>query len=81
MRLKKVETGHSIGKKALFALMKAVMKSEPYDIVKLIQYRPEFLGAPISKLTQQVMKGPSDWSIGERELIAAFVSKKNRCLF
>jgi hypothetical protein len=81
MRLKKVETGHSIGKKMLFVLMKAVMKSEPYDIVKLLQYRPEFLGAPMRKLTQQVMRGPSEWSVGERELIAAFVSKKNQCVF
>jgi hypothetical protein len=33
------------------------------------------------RLTQQVMRGPSPWSLGERELFAAFVSRVNRCPF
>jgi len=28
-----------------------------------------------------VMRGPSDWSVGERELFAAFVSSLNQCPF
>ena len=28
-----------------------------------------------------VMRGPSDWSVGERELFAAFVSRLNQCHF
>jgi hypothetical protein len=28
-----------------------------------------------------VMRGPSEWSIAERELFAAWVSKKNECEF
>jgi hypothetical protein len=27
------------------------------------------------------MRGPSDWSVGEREFFAAFVSARNRCVF
>jgi len=27
------------------------------------------------------MRGPSDWSAGERELFAAFVSSLNQCPF
>jgi hypothetical protein len=27
------------------------------------------------------MHGPSDWSVGERELFAAFVSSINQCPF
>jgi alkylhydroperoxidase family enzyme len=81
MRLKKVETGHPFGKKMMFGLMKLFMKHEPYDIVKILQYRPKFLGAAMSALTQQVMRGPSSWSVGERELIATFVSRKNQCSF
>jgi AhpD family alkylhydroperoxidase len=27
------------------------------------------------------MRGPSDWSVGERELFAAFVSNLNQCRF
>jgi hypothetical protein len=27
------------------------------------------------------MRGPSQWSVGERELFAAFTSRLNQCLF
>ncbi|WP_434425530.1 hypothetical protein [Nannocystis pusilla] len=38
-------------------------------------------GAPMGALFQEVLRGPSEWSIGERELFAAWVSKKNECEF
>jgi hypothetical protein len=28
-----------------------------------------------------VMRGPSPWSVGERETFAAFVSRLNQCVF
>jgi uncharacterized peroxidase-related enzyme len=36
---------------------------------------------PMRKLLRQIMRGPSPLSVGERELIAAFVSTLNRCEF
>jgi hypothetical protein len=39
--------------------------------------RTEFL----SRFTQGVMRGPSPLSPGQRELIAAFTSRRNDCLF
>jgi hypothetical protein len=35
----------------------------------------------LAAFTQGVMRGPSPLSAGERELIAAFTSRKNQCLF
>jgi hypothetical protein len=35
----------------------------------------------LQRYTQIVMRGPSELSPGQRELIAAFVSGKNQCLF
>ena len=35
----------------------------------------------LMRFTQEVMRGPSELEPGKRELIAAFVSGKNRCLF
>jgi uncharacterized peroxidase-related enzyme len=51
------------------------------DVMKIFFYRPTFFGAPMTRLTQRMLRGPSDWSIGERELFVAFVSEKNRCRF
>lgn len=35
----------------------------------------------LAEFTQQVMRGPSPLSPGMRELIAAFTSRQNQCLF
>ena len=51
------------------------------DVVKTLTYRPEYFGAPMSAMFQEVMRGSSEWSIGDRELMAAFVSKTNECEF
>ena len=51
------------------------------DISLALRYRPELFGEPVSAYFQEVMKGPSDWTEGERELFAAFVSKLNQCPF
>jgi len=51
------------------------------DISLALRYRPELFGAPVSAYFQEVMKKPSEWSEGERELFAAFVSSLNQCPF
>jgi hypothetical protein len=51
------------------------------DVVRTLRYRKAFFGAAHSAHTQAAMRGPSAWSIGERELFAAFVSRLNHCHF
>ncbi|HZT54285.1 MAG TPA: hypothetical protein VE995_07870 [Gaiellaceae bacterium] len=51
------------------------------DISVALRYRPELFSRPFSELLQEVMKGPSAWTEGERELFAAFVSARNQCPF
>jgi hypothetical protein len=46
-----------------------------------MRYRSHLFGKPLTAHTQAVMRGPSEWSIGERELFAAFVSRLNQCQF
>lgn len=81
MRLRILDNGHSFGTKALFAFISAVSRQPVLDVVKLVSYRPDFYGKPMSKVTQEAMRGPSPWSVGERELMAAFVAKTNRSEF
>lgn len=81
MRLHNVSHGHRWPQKLKLGFIRLVSRSEAPDVVKTLLYRPAFFGTPFSASLQQVMRGPSDWSIGERELFAAFVSRLNQCLF
>ena len=51
------------------------------DVGRMLGYRGNLFGGPFSELLQGVMRGPSEWSVGERELFAAFVSAQNQCPF
>jgi hypothetical protein len=81
MRLRTVERGHRLVERVKLILIGLVGRRRVPDIVKTLLYRPEFFGRPMCDWTQAVMRGPSSWSVGERELFAAFTSRKNQCLF
>ncbi|NEU09610.1 peroxidase-related enzyme [Flavihumibacter sp. R14] len=49
-------------------------------IRSLVMFRPE-TGKPLYELAQALLRSPSSLSEAERELIAAFVSSKNNCMF
>jgi len=53
----------------------------PSGVVKTLLYRPELFGRPFSNALDDVMRGDSDWSVGERELFAGFTSLLNQCPF
>ena len=79
MRLAILDRGHRLRTKALLAVIRLVSRQPVVDAVKLALYRPDFYGG--GDLTHEAMRGPSDWSIGDRELMAAFVSKVNESQF
>lgn len=80
MRLRKVHRGHGFRDRLLLGLMRLLAGHAP-GVVRTLLYRKEFFGRPFSVLTQRVMRGASDWSVGEREVFAAFVSRMNQCIF
>jgi hypothetical protein len=81
MRLDILDHGHSFGAKALFTMIRLVSRHPAPDVIKTLKYRPDFFGTPMGGFFQEVMRGPSEWSVGERELMASFVSKTNECEF
>jgi len=81
MRLRNVERGDRISSKLLYAVMRGVSGFRAPDVVRTLRYRARFFGTPHSAHTHAVMRGPSEWSVGERELFAAFVSRLNACHF
>jgi uncharacterized peroxidase-related enzyme len=49
-------------------------------IRSLVLFRPD-TGKPLYELAQVLLRGPSPLSPAERELIAAYVSHRNECIF
>jgi AhpD family alkylhydroperoxidase len=80
VRLQSIARGRFAGR-LVFALVRLVTGRDVPDIIKVRYHRPRFFGKPFFELAQAVMRGPSPWTIGERELFAAFVSARNRCQF
>jgi hypothetical protein len=80
MRLPAVANGHRLVERLKLAFVDLLSGTKP-DVLRSLLYRPELWGKQHNKLTNAVMRGPGAWPIGEREIMAAYVSKLNQCVF
>jgi hypothetical protein len=81
MRLSKVEHGHRLKQKFMIWMVRLTQRRRAPDVLRTLFYRPEFMGRALSRWTQAVMRGPSEWSVAERELFAAVTSRFNQCVY
>ena len=81
MRLQTVDSGHAPAEAAILEQIRQARGVEPVGVLKTLYYRPAIFGQPFSAALDVAMRGPSDWSAGERELFAGFVSSLNQCPF
>ena len=81
MRLRCVESGHRLPQKTMLVVMSLILRARAPDVVRTMLYRPEVFGSAMGPWTHAVMRGPSPWTVGERELLAAFTSARNQCPF
>ena len=81
MRPDILNTGYSLGTKLLFALIRLFSRQPVPDAARLVFYRSDFYGARAKEFTHEAMRGPSAWSVADRELMAAYVSKVNGSAF
>ena len=81
MRLSVVDSGHAPAEAAVLEAIRERSGHEPLGVVKTLLYRPELFGQPFSEALDEVMRGESEWSPGERELFAGFTSLLNQCPF
>ncbi len=81
MRPSVLEHGYGIGPRLLFRLIRLMTGRPLPDAARITFYRPDFYGAHMKELTHEAMRGRSSWSVGDRELMAAYVSKLNECPF
>jgi uncharacterized peroxidase-related enzyme len=81
MRPAILNEGYGFGTKLLFSVIQVVTRERLPDAARLTFYRPDFYGSKSKELTHEAMRGPSAWSVAERELMAAYVSRVNECPF
>lgn len=80
MRLKCVDSGHRAPQRMILNIIGRATGSTP-DVARTLGYRPELFGRQFGRAVHDALTGPSEWSRGERELFAAFVSRQNQCPF
>jgi uncharacterized peroxidase-related enzyme len=81
MRLSEIDRGDGFANRLLIAVISFVSGMRLPDAARVALYHKNFFGSPMGAWTQSAMRGPSMWSIAERELMAAMVAKWNSCPF
>ena len=81
MRLSNVVRGDRLSVRLFYVVVRLLSGFRAPDVMRTLRYRRHLFGRPHSAHTQAVMRGTSEWSVGERELFAAFVSRLNQCHF
>jgi uncharacterized peroxidase-related enzyme len=81
MRLAEIDQGDSVKNRLLIRFISMVSGMRLPDAARVAFYHKHFFSAPLGAWTQAAMRGPSPWSVSERELMAAIVAKWNSCAF
>jgi uncharacterized peroxidase-related enzyme len=81
MRLNDVERGDGLANRLLIKFISMVSGMRLPDAARVAFYHKDFFGGPMGAWTQAAMRGPSSWSVAERELMACMVAKWNGCAF
>jgi AhpD family alkylhydroperoxidase len=77
MRLSEIDRGDTLANRLLIRFISLVSGMRLPDAARVAFYHKDFFGIPMGAWTQAAMRGPSDWTVGERELMAAMVAKWN----
>jgi len=80
MRLELFHTRQRISATLIAQIVRFVEGFNP-DIVRMFLYRKDFFGEFFQSRFHETLRGDSDWSFGDRELMAAFVSSRNQCRY
>jgi len=81
MRLPEIDRGDGLANRLLISVISMVSGMRLPDAARVAFYHKKFFGAPMGAWTQAAMRGPSPWSVGERELMGAMVARWNACSF
>jgi hypothetical protein len=82
MRLKRLEDGYRPLQKFFLRVIRTrIPDGEVPGPMAVLSYRRELFGKHLAKCYQEGMRGATEWTTGEIELFAAFVSQLNKCKY
>jgi uncharacterized peroxidase-related enzyme len=81
MRLPEIARGDTLAHRLLIRFISRVSGIRLPDAARMAFYHQDFAGPALSSWTQEAMRGPSAWTVSERELMAAMVASWNSCPF
>lgn len=80
MRLEILKSGHHPLQKIQLRLLDGVA-GRAVEAVRMMSYRRDFFGRHWARCLQEGLRRTREWSVGEVETFAVFVSSLNRCRF
>jgi hypothetical protein len=81
MRLQVLENGYRPLQRLLMWLMRLLSGGPVAGTVLVLSYRREIFGEHMAPCFQEGLRNAREWSMGEIELFAAFVSRLNACQY
>ena len=81
MKLDPLVDGHPLLTKLKLTAAGLATRQRAPDVLRVVLYRPELFGRVYMDYVNRLLRDPSAWTLGERELFAAWVSHVNRCQF
>ena len=81
MRLRILEKGFRPLQKAILIIVRAIAGGKVPGPMLVLSYRRELCGKYLAACYQEGMRKATEWSLGELELFAAFVSRLNECRY
>ena len=81
MRLRILENGFRPLQKAMLSMVRVISGGKVPGPILVLSYRRELCGKYLAACYQEGMRKATEWSLGEVELFAAFVSKLNQCKY
>ena len=80
MRLKIVDHGSGLLQRVQYAVIRRFVGHVPGS-VSATSYRRNFFGEHFARCVQEALRTQGEWTVGELEMFAAFVSRLNQCRY
>jgi hypothetical protein len=81
VRLRILENGYRPLQKVILNIIRAISGGKVPGPILVLSYRRKLCGKYLAACYQEGMRKATEWSLGEVELFAVFISKLNECKY